>query len=98
MSILVTRRGGGGGGNSDGGGGGKVDHENAPSELSFQGIRNTSVSSIFLPSDGFNFASTERPSNSADAKPESFACKVEMINDTSHLGSGAAIVWGRSKL
>lgn len=39
------------------------------------------------------------PSNSAEAHPETFECKVELVNDTLHLGSGAAIMYvGQGKV
>merc|ERR1712070_360445 len=51
--------------------------------MSFEGIRNTSVTSLLLPSRAYTYPG-ERPNGRGEVVP--FSSKLDIFNDTSHLG------------
>lgn len=59
--------------------------------LSTEGVPNTSVTSLLLPSDGFSYAG-EHPRTNGEV--QRFAAKLERFNDTSHLGPKSLLDWG----
>mmetsp|Transcript_14723 Transcript_14723/g.18212 ORF Transcript_14723/g.18212 Transcript_14723/m.18212 type:complete len:97 (-) Transcript_14723:888-1178(-) len=63
--------------------------------MSFEGIRNTSMTSIFVPSNDYDYI-YERPDANGDKIK--FRCRLEFFNDTTHLGNEKLHEYGKHYL